>query len=103
MATLTRAHEELFKRTPDERYATLPELIDHCKTTREASQDRWLNHDQITITSDMNVVLDGDPDHQFCDWSFSQLCQMAGGRTRSVPVGMGQVESGVAPRPLREG
>ncbi len=78
MATLTRAHEELFKRDPDERYATLPELIDHCKATRKEAQDRWLNHDQITITSDMNVVLDGDPDYQFCDWSFSQLCQMAG-------------------------
>lgn len=78
MATLTRAHEELFRRRPDERYATLSELIDHGKATREDSQDRWLSHDRISITSDMSVVLDGDPDHLFCDWSFSQLCQMAG-------------------------
>ena len=78
MATLTRAHEELFRRDPDEQYETLAALIDHCKVTRKDSQDRWLSDDQIDITSDMSVVLDGDPDHLFCDWSFSQLCQMAG-------------------------
>ena len=78
MATLTRAHEELFQRRPDEQYATLETLQDHCRATREGAQDRWLSHDRISITSDMSVVLDGDPDHQFCDWSFSQLCQMAG-------------------------
>jgi len=78
MATLTHAHEELFQRAPDERYETLAALIDHCKVTRRSSEDRWLSHDRISITSDMSVVLDGDPDHRFCNWSFSQLCQMAG-------------------------
>ena len=78
MATLTRAFKELFQRTPDEQFATLAELMKHCRAIRENSREHWLTHEQICITSDMNVVLDGDPDYRFCDWSFSQLCQMAG-------------------------
>ncbi len=78
MPTLTRAHEELFRRTPDEQFETLDSLIEHCRHTRSCSEDQWLNHDEITVTSDMTVVLDDQPDFSFNDWSFSQLCRMAG-------------------------
>ena len=38
---LTRAHEELFRRTPDETFPTLPALWEHCQAEKERSTDRW--------------------------------------------------------------
>ena len=78
MAILTRAHEELFRRNPDTQFETLDAMIADCRQTHESSQDQWVPHEQIVVTSDMTVVLDGQPDYRFNDWSFSQLCRMAG-------------------------
>ena len=41
MANLTRAHQELFRREPDERFESLPALLTHCRHDRERSTDRW--------------------------------------------------------------
>ncbi len=78
MANLTRAYDELFRRSPDEQFETLDSLIAHCRSARQCSNDCWVSHDQICVTSDMTVVLDSAPDYRFNDWSFSQLCRMAG-------------------------
>ena len=36
MAHLTRAHNELYRRSPDEQYPTLEALVSHCE-----GQKRW--------------------------------------------------------------
>ena len=36
MANLKRAHEELFRREPDELFPDLPALIDHCRPRQGA-------------------------------------------------------------------
>ena len=41
MAHLTRAHQELFRRTPDEQFASLAALTAHCRDQRDNSLDRW--------------------------------------------------------------
>jgi len=41
MTNLKRAHEELFRRTPDETVPSLPALWEHCQAEKERSTDRW--------------------------------------------------------------
>ena len=41
MANLTRAHDELFQRSPDERFSSLPELWEHCQQEKQFSNDCW--------------------------------------------------------------
>jgi hypothetical protein len=38
---LTRAHDELFRRAPDESFATLPDLWQHCFDSRQRSELLW--------------------------------------------------------------
>ena len=38
---LSGAHNELFRRGPDETFASLQELWEHCQREKEQSQDRW--------------------------------------------------------------
>lgn len=78
MTHLTRAHEELFRRTPDETFATLAELTDHCRRQRDESADRWERPQELLITSDMTLGIDDYPDYRLNDWSFSQVCRLAG-------------------------
>ena len=41
MTHLSRAHRELFRRAPDERFASLATLLAHCQQQRDDSADRW--------------------------------------------------------------
>ena len=41
MVQLTRASQELYRRSPDECFATVAELWQHTRHEREFSQDRW--------------------------------------------------------------
>lgn len=80
MATLTRASKELFRRSPDERYQTLPELIRHCEEQKEQSIDRWKLPSEIVPELDGNGItlsLNDDGVYRLNNWSFSQLCQLA--------------------------
>lgn len=81
MANLTQASRELFSRSPDERYESLDALIEHCRTQRELSRDRW----QLPQTfrphvhgDRLGLELGDDGAFLMNDWSFTQLCQMAG-------------------------
>ena len=78
MATLTRAHQELFRRSPDECFASLDDLYSQCADDHIASDDLWSRPQDLTLTHDMTVCLDGSDEFQLNDWSFSQLCRMAG-------------------------
>lgn len=78
MATLTRANQELFRRTPDETFDSFDSLYQRCVDDRDRSEDRWLRPQELTFTHDLTVVVDDNPDLRLNDWSFSQLCRMAG-------------------------
>jgi hypothetical protein len=79
---LTQASRELFRRAPDERYASLDELWSHCQDLKERSTDYWRSPVEIkTLASDgrLDLFLGGDTEgYRLNDWSFSQLCKLAG-------------------------
>ncbi len=81
MATLTRAHRELYRRGADEIFATFPDLLVNCQEQRSRSTDRW----QLPQTFKPRPGLDGRPALDlgedllsFNDWSFGQICNLAG-------------------------
>lgn len=78
MTVLTRAGQELFTRPDDECYSSLEELAAHCRQVRERSLDRWERPGQIVLTSDLNLALADNPDLVPTNWSFRQLCRLAG-------------------------
>lgn len=78
MSTLTRAHNELFRRTPDECFASFEALYQKCQSDRERSEDRWIRPQDLIVTSDLTLGIEDNLDFQLNDWSFSQLCRMAG-------------------------
>lgn len=80
MVNLTRAHLELFSRTPDERFATLDDLWRHCRESRDASTDRWTPPTELAVRSmqaGLQLAVMNDP-LRLNDWSFSQLCTLSG-------------------------
>ena len=78
MATLTRAHQELFRRTPDECYPSFDSLYKKCADDHIASDDLWSRPQDVEIFHDLTLRIDGSSAFNLTDWSFSQLCRMAG-------------------------
>lgn len=81
MTTLTRASNQLFERSPDERFGSLAELRDHCGREKRHSTDFWQPPQTLrpqATGGEVTVTLDGDDVHRLSDWSFSQLCRLAG-------------------------
>jgi histone H3/H4 len=81
MSNLTRAHFELFRRTPDECYSSLRELGEHCRAQKEQSFDRWHLPQAIRprLSAVDRLLLEAGADGAFSlnAWSFGQLCQLA--------------------------
>ena len=78
---LTRASQQLFRRNPDERFASLQALTDFCRQQKLKGQDRWQLPQSIQpLVSQGQVALQLGTDGAFLlnDWSFSQLCRIAG-------------------------
>ena len=82
MNNLTRASKELFRRTPDECFPSLDVLIQHCRWQKEESQEIWQPPKEIgtrAIGLDRLMLSAGEGQtYQMNDWSFSQLCRLAG-------------------------
>ena len=82
MQNLTRAHHELFRRTDDERFESLAAFSVHCRAKKERSQDRWQLPSQLAINpvdgDGLLLSAGGDGAFLMNDWSFSQLCKLAG-------------------------
>lgn len=79
MVNLTQASCELFRRTPDECFSSLPELHQHCQAQKEASLDRWHPPQSLrpyTDAGDFRLTLGSDGAFACNDWSFSQLCRL---------------------------
>ena len=78
MANLTAAHQELFRRTDDECFTSLDLLHEHCREQRERSNDLWQRPEEVQLSHDLTLMIGDNPDRRLNDWSFSQLCRMAG-------------------------
>ena len=87
MQTLTRAHNELFRRSPDERFGSLVELWQHCHDEKERSVEHWPPTSGTGPPHDLkphpdqgrlDLRLNGSASYRMTDWSFSQLCKLAG-------------------------
>ena len=81
MATLTRASKQLFERSPDERFESLDELRAHCRREKQFSTDHWQPPQNLrpqAAAGEVTISLDGESEHRLSDWSFSQLCRLAG-------------------------
>ena len=81
MANLKGAHRELFRRTEDECFATLDELMAHCRAERQAANELWHPPDLfVPRVGDSTVQLELGDDGAFAlnHWSFSQLCGLCG-------------------------
>jgi hypothetical protein len=87
MANLTRAHQELFQRSPDERFSSLQEIWEHCQQERQFSNDCW--HLPMSLqprSADGRVTVNLGDDGAFLlnDWSFTQLCKLSGISKKTV-------------------
>jgi hypothetical protein len=83
MPNLTRASQELFRRTPDECFTSLNALSEHCQSQRERSQEIWQPPSALLTrpVGPGKLLLAGagtDGAYEMNDWSFSQLCRLAG-------------------------
>lgn len=81
MTDLKAAHNELFHRSPDECFESLPDLVSHCRRQREESADRWqMPQNLVPTAQDDSLILQAANDGSFLmnDWSFTQLCGLAG-------------------------
>ena len=86
MQVLKRGHTELFRRGPDECFASLPALTRFCQEQKDKSLDRWIPPRGLRprpLALDKLVVDLAEPSgtqtdgYQMNDWSFTQLCQLA--------------------------
>ncbi|TWT44454.1 hypothetical protein RAS1_08690 [Phycisphaerae bacterium RAS1] len=81
MQNLTQASDELFRRGPDECFATFDELWRHCQESKAGSVDRWHPPRDIRLEPHggrFGLSLGGDGTFRLNEWSFSQLCTLAG-------------------------
>lgn len=78
---LTRAHDELFRRGPDEVFPSLQALYEYCRGEKEASLDHWRPPSSLVPHANGGLHLDlgeGRGPYRMNDWSFTQLCGLAG-------------------------
>jgi len=80
MATLTRAHQELFRRAPDTRFASLEDLHAHCEREKKESMERWVVPETFHFeveAGEPRLAFNGNGAVSMSDWSFSQVCRLA--------------------------
>ena len=82
MPNLTRASQQLFSRTPDECFETLTALAEHCRRQQEECQEVWQPPTQLLVNASdhgrLALAAGDDGAYALNDWSFSQLCRLAG-------------------------
>lgn len=81
MQNLTLASAELFRRAPDECFATFDELWQNCQEAKARSVERWHPPDDIQLdvgAGGLGLTLGEVGTFGLNEWSFSQLCSLAG-------------------------
>ncbi len=79
MQNLTRAHDQLYRRAPDERFRTMKDLWNYCYNMKRWSSESWVLPSELSVIPDkdqLRLSAKGE-DLLLNDWSFSQLCSMA--------------------------
>ncbi len=88
MQHLTTASHELFKRTPDETFPSVAALSDHCQSQREDSAVLWHSPGRFSAKSlDTRTLVLAEGEGlslPMNDWSFGQLCRLAGVEKRTI-------------------
>ena len=80
MSTLTQAHDELFRRRPDECFSSVESLIQHCRSEHRESQDRWhlpARLQPVVVDGELSFSAGDDGEFLLNDWSFSQICRLS--------------------------
>ena len=78
---LTQASRELFRRSADEVFEGLDGLTAKCREDKERSTDRWHAPAEIKpapLGGRLDLVMGAGDAYRLNDWSFSQLCKLAG-------------------------
>jgi hypothetical protein len=81
MATLTNAHNELFKRNPDEHFSSFEKLFDVCKNDKELSLEQWASPcdvKPVALDGELCLELPNKEPLHMNHWSFGQLCTLSG-------------------------
>ena len=81
MTNLTHASRELFSRPPDERFDSLADLSRHCQEAKERGRRfREPGTEFLPVAGDdqLQLKINGHGAFRLNDWSFSQLCSLAG-------------------------
>lgn len=81
MTNLTTAHHELFRRSDDECFGSLDDLMLYCRDQRDAATELWHPPGLLMPeVGDGHVRLHAGTDGAFAmnHWSFSQLCSLSG-------------------------
>ncbi len=77
---LTKANQQLFARRPDERFASLQSLYDHCLQDRQRSKDQWTRDLRVVpmpADASLGLSIEGGETYGPNDWSFGQICRLA--------------------------
>jgi hypothetical protein len=87
MINLTQANCELFKRPPDECFETLADLSVHCYDMKERSRrvkEASTEFRPVLHEGRLALKVNGNSPFFMTDWSFSQLCSIAGAAKDTV-------------------
>lgn len=84
MTHLTQASRELFSRSPDQWFESLANLAGYCQQKRDAAVERW--HPPFDLVPqpsgdgrlELSLSLGSDGAFSLNEWSFGQVCRLAG-------------------------
>ena len=83
MQNLTRASEELFRRGPDECFATFDALWQHCQETKARSVERWHPPTELRVephAGRLRLLGGEEAKYRLNDWSAKEC--------PSLPLGL---------------
>jgi hypothetical protein len=81
MTNLLHASRELFRRPADERFDSLSDLCRHCQDYKDRSRrikEPGTEFRSVCHEDQLAVKINGYFPHRLNDWSFTQLCSIAG-------------------------
>src|SRR5437870_3589735 len=79
VTNLTHASRELFTRTADERYKSLPDLLRATTEMKNRSVSTTMSRRQLhPSVHDSYLSFERSGSMRLNEWSFTQLCQLAG-------------------------
>jgi hypothetical protein len=81
MKTLTRASQQLFTRSPDENFDSLPGLLAYCRGLKDAAfevKEKSTVFRPVLTDGQVRLQVNGYTPMLLNEWSFTQVCMMAG-------------------------